>query len=143
AARSQQRAVRDITHALALVGSGQMALPEGTATTWNAVDNLVDSQRLYAAYDNAFPDTPCHVSPSQPFCQAIAALVHDTRVFPLVTPDPDEIHAVSFGYDYWGGSVAAAVRIVGDVGEWHGTGDGSYFQPVVVSTDPDGTLSVA
>lgn len=130
----------ELALAVALAAQGDLALPAGSDTTWNALTSLSATQQFYADHMHARPSGACLDPPVNPYCTALATLPFDPEVLPSRTADPATIYSLSGGgFDYWGGSMSTAFIINGSSSAYQGTGISDGLQSVDSELLADGS----
>lgn len=93
AVRSRQNVTDHLVFALALVARSELALPEGSTDTFDAVSSLSKSQELFTAYYSLNTINMCGWPATWAFCDVYRNLPRDARMFPPVAWVPGELYS--------------------------------------------------
>lgn len=146
AARSLQWVYsNELTVGLALAAQGDLALPAGSVTTWDALTSLASTQQFYADHMNmAIAASGCSASPAtHPYCIVMDTLPSDPNVFPHSVPAAGTVHSNALGYRYWGGHLDTAFEVNGASGRYQPSGVlDAVMATVDVTEEPNGVFKL-
>lgn len=134
-----------LTLAIALAAQGDLALPAGKASTWEALSDLLSSQRFMGDYWTLAYGSDCVADPQAPSCTISADLFENAMVIPAVAPVPGALHAYSNGggFDYAGIGYRMAFSLNGSAGHYQDQlGSPPRLEAVAVRDEGDNIFSI-